>query len=108
MEELKKYTVVLTDQAIGDLRNKGEYIQRAYLDRSLAREWYHRLRDELEKELSYLPYKYPLYNIKEALRDMGVHIMAVRNDLVLYEIDEDAGVVRVLNVFTRGTDLTRE
>ncbi len=107
MEELKKYTVVLTDQAIGDLRNKGEYIQRAYLDRRLAREWYHRLRDELENELSYLPYKYPVYN-KGRWSDRGVHIFTFRSDIVLYEIDEDAGVVRVLNIFTRGKDLTRE
>ncbi len=40
--------------------------------------------------------------------DAGVHILTVRNDIVLYEIDEDAGVVRVLNIFTRGKDLTRE
>ena len=107
MEELKRYKIDYSIPARQDILAKTAYIQSSFLDRSMAGQWFDRLWNTIQDELSYLPYKYPVYS-KGKWRDLGVHIMTVRNDIVLYEIDEDAGVVRVLNVFTRGKDLTRE
>ncbi len=107
MEELRRFKINYSIQARKDILAKMHYIQNSFMDQSLAGQWFDRIWNTIEDELSYLPYKYPVYN-KGRWIDAGVHILTVRNDIVLYEIDEDAGVVRVLNIFTRGKDLTRE
>ena len=107
MEELRQYRVVFTQTAMSAMREKALFISRYYLDNGLAREWYRRLRYDLEKELSYLPYKFPVYN-QGQWQGQGVHVFTIRNDIVLYEIDEDNAAVYIRNIFTRGKDLTRD
>ena len=107
MSELNRYTVIMTQTALDSLNQKALFIRNAYQDPNLAMKWFLRLRAEVENELSVLPYKYPVYN-KGKWRDTGVHIFTIRNDVVLYEIDEEAAVVYVRNIFTRGKDLSRD
>lgn len=62
MDEPKKYRFFYTETAEEDILAKAEYIEKIYRDSRLAFSWYTRLCAQIEKDLSFLPYKYPLYS----------------------------------------------
>ena len=107
MEELKRYRIFYTTPAKLDIRAKIAYISDSLHDMRVASDWYTRLWNAIQEELTFLPYKYPIYN-RGRWANQGVHVFLHRNDIVLYEIDEERAIVYIRNVFTVGKDLTRD
>ena len=84
---------------------KGDYISAQLRDSSLALKWYERLKKDILYELSFFPYKYPV--IKKGISlEKDIHILTIRNDIVLFSIDENRALVYVLNVYTKGKNLS--
>lgn len=107
MDELKKYRILYTETAEEDILAKAEYIEKAYRDSRLAYAWYTRLRTQIEKDLSFLPYKFQLYSAG-VWAEKGVREFILRNDIVLYSVDEPNTTVIVHAVFTRGKNITED
>ena len=101
MDELKQYKITYTEAAEEDIFSKAEYIEKAYHDSRLAYKWYMRLRTQIQKELSFLPYKYQLYPAG-TWAEKGVREFILRNDIVLYSVEEQSTTVMIHAVFTRG------
>ncbi len=107
MNELKHYRIQYTETAEEDIFSKAEYIATAYHDRELAYTWYTRLRRQIQKELSFLPYKYQLYTAG-SWAEKGVREFILRNDIVLYSIEEQCDTVLIHAVFTRGKNIAED
>ena len=60
-----------------------------------------------KKELSFLPYKYQLYTAG-SWAEKGVREFILRNDIVLYSIDEQCDTVLIHAVFTRGKNIAED
>ncbi len=107
METLKEYKVVYTLTAEEDILSKAEYIEKRFRDSQLAYTWYTRLTEQIRKDLSYLPYKFQLYDVGP-WKEREVREYIFRNDIVLYSVNESAGEVIIHNVYTSGKDLANE
>ncbi len=107
MDEPKKYRIFYTETAEEDILAKAEYIEKAYRDSRLAYSWYTRLRAQIEKDLSFLPYKYQMYPAG-AWAEKGVREFILRNDIVLYSVDEANTAVMIHTVFTRGKNIAED
>lgn len=107
MDEPKKYRIFYTETAEEDILAKAEYIEKAYRDSRLALGWYTRLRAQIEKDLSFLPYKYPLYSAG-AWAEKGVREYILKNDIVMYSVDEENAAVMIHAVFTRGKNMAED
>lgn len=101
----KKYQILYTESAIRDMEEKADYISLNFHDPGLAETWYLRLRAEILKELTQLPYKYPLYRI-QAWSAKGIRQFTFRNDVILYSINEKEQIVYIQVVCTKGRDLS--
>ena len=106
-EEIKTYRILYTQTAEEDILAKAEYIEKAYQDSRLAYTWYTRLRAQIIKDLSFLPYKYQLYAVG-AWAEKGVREFILRNDIALYSIDEKNATVIIHAVFTRGKNIAED
>ena len=104
MDEIKRYSVQYSESAEEDILAKAEYIEKVYRDSRLAFTWYTRLRNQIAKDLSFLPYKYQPYPAGP-WAEMGVREYILRNDIVLYSIDESNAAVIIHAVFTRGKNI---
>lgn len=102
MADLLEYQVLFSAEAQTDMFQKAEYIENTFQDSGLAYTWYMRLRDQIVKELSFLPYKYQVYDV-EPWNQKEVHLFLFRNDVVLYSIDEDEKTVTIRGVFSGGS-----
>ena len=107
MDELRKYAILYTQTAEEDILSKAEYIEKVFRDSRLAYTWYTRLRTQIEKDLSFLPYKYQLYS-GGSWTEKGVREFILRNDIVLYSIDEPRSAVIIHAVFTRGKNIAED
>ena len=105
MEHSDSYQIFYTDSAVNDIEAKADYILRKFRDPHLAEVWYLRLRDEIQEDLSFLPYKYQLYDV-EPWNQKGIRLFLTRNDVVLYSVDDSAHAVYIRAVCTRGRDLS--
>ena len=106
MDELKQYKIVYTEAAEEDIFSKAEYIEKAYHDSDLAFKWYTRLRTQIQKDLSFLPYKYQSY-------DVGVWAGQVSGNMfsemiLLYSVDEQNASVLIRASFTRGKNIAED
>lgn len=101
----KKYRIFYTEAAIRDMEEKADYISLNFHDPGLAEIWYLRLRAEILKELTQLPYKYPRYHIQK-WNAKGIRQFTFRNDVILYSINENEQIVYIRAVCTKGRDLT--
>ena len=107
MDEIKKYHIFYTLTAEEDIIAKAEYIKKAYRDAHLAYIWYTRLRTQIEKDLSFFPYKYQLYSAGKWM-ERGIREYILRNDIVLYSIDEQSSSVMIHALFTRGKNIAED
>ena len=107
MNELKQYKIVYTEAAEEDIFSKAEYIEKVYRDGRLAYTWYTRLRNQIAKDLSFLPYKYQPYSAG-AWAEKGVREYLSRNDIVLYSIDDTNTAVIIHAVFTKGKNISED
>jgi plasmid stabilization system protein ParE len=107
VDELKQYKITYTEAAEEDIFSKAEYIEKAYHDSDLAYKWYIRLRAQIQKDLSFLPYKYQPYPAG-AWAEKGVREFILRNDIVLYSVDEQTATVLIHAVFTRGKNIAED
>lgn len=100
----KPYQIIYTESAVRDLEEKADYISFQLHDPNLAETWYFRLRAEILKDLTQMPYKYPLCQV-EKWRARGVRQFAFRNDVVLYSVDGEKHIVFIRAVATKGRDI---
>ena len=107
MDEVKTYKILYTQTAEEDLFAKAEYIEKVYRDSRLAYIWYTRLRDSIAKDLSFLPYKYQVYNAG-IWAEKGIREYILKGDIVLYSVDEAGAAVVIHAVFTRGRNIAEE
>lgn len=107
VDECKRYTILYTQTAEEAIFTKAEYIEKAYHDGRLAYKWYERLKTQIQKDLSYLPYKYQVYPAG-TWAEQGVREYILRNDIVLYSVDEQNTAVIIHAVFTRGKNISED
>lgn len=107
VDELKRYKVLYTNTAEQDILAKADYIETFYRDSRQAYTWYMRLRTQIEKDLSFFPYKYQAYSAG-AWAEKGVREFILRNDIVLYSVDEPSRSVLIHAVFTRGKNISED
>ena len=107
MDEVKRYCIQYSNAAEEDILAKAEYIEKVYRDSRLAYAWYMRLRNQIAKDLSFLPYKYQPYPVG-AWAEKGVRESIFRNDIVLYSIDEANAAVIIHAVFTKGKNISED
>ena len=81
MDESKRYSIQYSEAAEEDIFTKAEYIEKVYRDSRLAYTWYTRLRNQIAKDLSFLPYKFQPYSAG-ARAEKGVREYIFRNDIV--------------------------
>lgn len=91
-----EYEVVLTPQAIDQIRQVTQYMAEALLARETAKRWAAALKSEIAK-LCFLPSRFPPVT-EEPWRSRGIRRMNVKNFLVYYYVDEDAQQVFVTAV----------
>lgn len=104
MEQIRQYKVVYTEAAARDIEGKADYIAAQFRDPGLAEGWYSRLRADIQKQLTTLPLKYQIYDVKP-WNERGIREYITRNDVVLYSVDEETQRVYIRAVCTRGRDL---
>lgn len=104
MDQIPQYKVLYTEGAIRDIEEKSDYIATRFRDPELAERWYLSLRASIQKHLTTLPHKFQPYNV-EPWRQRGIRQYITRNDVVLYNVDDEARVVYIRTVCTQGQDL---
>ena len=107
VDESKRYSIQYSEAAEEDIFTKAEYIEKVYRDSRLAYTWYTRLRNQIAKDLSFLPYKFQSYSAG-AWAEKGVREYIFRNDIVLYSIDEANAAVIIHAVFTKGKNMSED
>lgn len=107
MDEIKRYNIRYSESAEEDIFAKAEYIEKVFHDSRLAYIWYTRLRDQIAKDLSFLPYKFQMYPASR-WAEKGIREYVFRNDIVLYSIDELSAAVTILAVFTKGKNIRED
>ena len=107
MDEIKRYSLQYAEAAEEDILTKAEYIEKVYRDSRLAYMWYTRLRNQIAKDLSFLPYKFQPYSAG-AWVGKGVREYIFRNDIVLYSVDEANAAVIIHAVFTKGQNMSED
>lgn len=107
VDEIKRYSIQYSESAEEDILTKAEYIEKVFRDSRLAYTWYTRLRDQLSRDLSFLPYKFQLVPAS-GLAEKGIHEYIFRNDIVLYSIDEANAAVIIHAVFTKGKNISED
>lgn len=107
VDELKQYKIVYTEAAEEDIFSKAEYIEKAYHDSDLAFKWYTRMRSQIQKDLSFLPYKYQPYDVG-VWAGQGIREYVLRNDIVLYSVDEQSASILIHASFTRGKNIAED
>ena len=105
MEGIEQYSIIYTEAAVVDIEEKADYIAFQLHDPELAETWYQRLRGSIQKELSTFPLKYSPYNVTP-WKEKGIHEVTIRNDVVLYSVDESSHKVYIRSVCTKGRDLS--
>lgn len=104
MEQMPRYEVVYTENAIQDIEEKADYITAQFQDPELAERWYLNLRASIQEQLTTFPYKFQPYNV-EPWDQRGIRQYITRNDVVLYNVDEIMRRVYIWAVCTKGRDL---
>lgn len=105
MDETPRYKVSYTETAIQDIDEKVDYILRNFSNPSLAETWYLRLRDAVQKDLTFFPRKYAIYDVAP-WNEKEIRIFTFRNDVVLYSVDEPSKTIYIRGVCTKGRDLS--
>ena len=107
MDEIKRYSIRYSESAEEDIFTKAEYIEKVFRDSRLAYTWYTRLRNQIAKDLSFLPYKFPLYPAS-GWAEKGIREYVFRNDIVLYSVDEPSATVIIHAIFTKGKNISED
>lgn len=105
MDGIDQYSIIYTEAAIEDIEEKADYIAFQLHDPELAKAWYRRLRGSIQEELTTFPLKYPLYNAAP-WDERGTREVTIRNDVILYSVDEATYKVYIRAVCTKGRDLS--
>lgn len=104
MEQIPRYEVVYTENAIQDIEEKANYITNQFHDPGLAERWYLNLRASIQEQLTIFPYKFQQYNV-EPWDQRGIRQYITHNDVVLYNVDDEMRRVYIWVVCTKGRDL---
>ncbi len=104
MDQIQRYKILYTEAAAQDIEEKADYIAAQFCDSGLAETWYLRLKADLKEHLTTFPLKFPLYDVAP-WNEKGIREYVVRNDVVLYSVDEESQCVYIRAVCTKGKDL---
>ena len=104
MEQIPQYRIAYAESAIRDIEEKADYISVQFRDPNLAERWYLSLRTSIQKQLTTFPHKFQPYNV-EPWRKKGIRQYVTNNDVVLYSVDDEAKIVYIRAVCTKGRDL---
>ena len=107
MSKSKHFTILYTRSAEEDILAKAEYIEKVFHDSRLAYTWYQRLKNEIQKELTFLPKKYQIYD-HSPWKEMEIREFIFHNDIVMYSVNEENDTVTIHAVFTAGKDLSED
>lgn len=75
-------------------------------DRTTANRWYKRLRQDIWDELSFMPDKYCLRETKDPQAETA-RVVKIRKNVVVYTVEDEAGVVDILHILPAGNDLLK-
>lgn len=104
MDEIPRYQITYSAAAIQDIEEKSDYLIQQFRDPVVAERWYERLRNEIQKQLSTMPNKYPAYSV-EPWNTKGIRFFDSRNDVILYSVDAKRKMVYIHSVCTKGRDI---
>lgn len=104
MDQIPKYKVIYTENAVRDIEEKADYIVAQFRDPKLAEHWYQNLRASIQEQLTTFPYKFQPYNTEPWIQ-RGIRQYITRNDVVLYSVDDETRQVYIRAVCTKGRDL---
>lgn len=104
MEQIPKYKVIYTENAVQDIEEKADYIAAQFRDPELAEHWYRNLRASIQEQLTTFPYKFQPYNVEPWIQ-RGIRQYITHNDVVLYSVDDETQQVYIRAVCTKGRDL---
>lgn len=104
MSDIQHYQIIYTESAVADIGEKADYITFHFQEPALAEQWYLRLREEINGNLTTFPFKFPVYDM-EPWNIKGIRFFTARNDVILYSVDTDSSTVYVWAVCTQGRDL---
>ena len=105
MDGIDQSSIIYTAAAVADMEEKADYIALQLRDPRLAETWYQRLRGSIQEELSTFPLKYSPYHAAP-WNDRGIRQVTIRNDVILYSVDEASYKVYIRAVCTKGRDLS--
>ncbi|MFZ7132424.1 MAG: type II toxin-antitoxin system RelE/ParE family toxin [Eubacteriales bacterium] len=98
---MKKYEIVVTDEAVADLENIYLYIATTLLSPEIASDQYNRITSQILK-LETMPERYCIIE-SEPDKSRGLRIMPVDNYSVLYIVDEST--ITVTNILYSAYDM---
>ncbi len=98
------YKIMLTDNALTQLRESVSYISKVLFEPKIARDWSERIKKEI-LSLDHMPFRYPLVE-EEPWRSKGIHKMTVENFIVYYWVNDETSIVWVLAVIYGRKDQT--
>ena len=105
MDSIISYQIFYTESAVRDIEEKFDYIAQQLRDPGLAQGWYLRLRATIQDALTTFPCKYACYDAAP-WKEKGIRLFLLRNDVVLYSVDEATQTVSIHSVCTHGRDLS--
>lgn len=102
---MKNYQIIVTPDAENDLIELRDYISNVLLVPETAREYIRTLREGIGK-LSFLAPSFAPLD-KEPWHTRKIRKYTVKNFIIYYRMDEDAGIVYILNVIYAKRDQLR-
>ena len=99
---MKKYDVLITDEASNDIKGIADYISSGLREPALALKLISRFNDAISS-LEDMPQRCSLV-ADEILAQQGIRKMLVENYIVLYVIDETEGTVYVIRILYNRRD----
>lgn len=98
---MKKYEIVVTDEAVADLENIYLYIATTLLSPEIAGDQYDRITAQILK-LDTMPERYHIID-SEPEKSRGLRIMPIDNYSVIYIVDEST--ITVTNILYSASDI---
>jgi len=99
----ESYTVVLSPQAIEDLRSIYSYIAYELQVPNIAQEQISRIRNGI-RALDFLPFRYPIVDW-EPWHSEQTHQFSIDHFTIFYQIHPNTYMVTVLRIFYSGRDI---
>ena len=104
MDPIQRYKIQYTAAAVDDIAEKFLYIKDVLKSPTTAIRWYENLISSIKNNLSTYPGKYALYH-NSPRKDVIIRFFIVKNDLILYQVDEVNKTVFILLCVTKNRNM---